>query len=346
MITQLCKYVKLERLPESSLVIKEGSSGNLKVYYLVDGKVSIFVNREIAWSKVERMDFIAFETVYQLYLLMRAVHIAPYTIKQEIVKLWKTIEKDREEYIKALISAGTWAPLKARQSIATFLKPTQSLNSTKSKGEAKDNPVEEQKNESENEEKELKVEKTEEKKEIKETTTKSALPSMKELMAIGLQEKIFQASGTITKDGWYKLSSEFKSSALYKFKTYSLIDTIAPFMDDKTKTKIRFQYENFKNPYKMTDIELDWLFSQEDNQKPFFSNCLNTIFMDLASNIGARIDLINGCLDANSRLPPLLYKRLLGLNVRTLEGGEVFGERALESKGARTASAMTESRCV
>ena len=319
-------------------MIKEGSSGNLKVYYVIDGKLSIYINRELMYSKTERIDFIAFETIFQFYLRMKAVHIAPVTIKQELLKLWAQVERDREEYIKAIVSGNSNSLTKAKPSVIGILEPFAALIPLKATASESPAPVEE---------KPVPVPE-----QVKEVSKPLALiksvsaPVMREMMAVGLQDKIFQAIGTVSKDGWYKIPSEFRISALSRFVTYSMVDKIAP-LDEKTGSKVKFQPQEFVSPYKLADLELDWLLSEEENQRPYFNHSLNTTFMDLSTNIDARMDLIFNILGVNKRLPPLICKRFLGKRMdRSLESCEVFGERALESKGARSASVISEAKCM
>lgn len=299
--------------------------GNMRLYYLLDGRVSVFINREVSWSNLERMDYLAFETVFQLYIRMKAANISKMVIRSQIIKLWSEMEQDRDAFVQALVDSGSLSPTKAKRSVENEDSSVASMTDLDFDSSLLSKPKKEQ---------------------FTLAHRRSVtVNSLDEVVTVGQHDSEFQVSGLSDKDGYYKVASDFKISVLGKFRTHSLVDKIAP-MENHNGWRLKITPHEFKSPYKMEEDELQSLIFKDEALKQELSNCSNTFVLELAANIDARLQIAKAWLSSSTSIAQLVFKRFLGLNVRHLGQEEVFGERALESRVARTASIVSESRCV
>lgn len=143
--------------------------------------------------------------------------------------------------------------------------------------------------------------------------------------------------------GWHKVSSEYKHSQLARFGAYSRIDDVSDF--DERGTKIRFRLDALKNLYYADDLMIQNVLREEESIKNP-PNSLNKTFSEMNNNLIARVDFANQYFSKQSgRVVSLLAKKYLGKTVRVIESQEIFGERALESKSARTATVYSQTAC-
>ncbi len=78
-----------------TLVIKENTASNLKLFYVLSGKLSVYIHGHVHLSQSETLDLILFETLYQLAKVLRTCEFPSDRAKRLISLLWVCSEKSR-----------------------------------------------------------------------------------------------------------------------------------------------------------------------------------------------------------------------------------------------------------
>lgn len=296
----------------------------MKLYYLVDGKMSVHITRETTLSKLERIDFIMFETLWQVYLRMTSCQIPAHVIKAEIMKMAIQADAARENLLNGKIESMISPPKFKRSVFNEFYsgqsRPTSPINKKIEiplpKGFGDPSATQSM---------------------VRVRSGRKPAPGTE---STTLRNTIWPSDG---RTGWYKISPDHKHSQLARFGAYSRVDDISDF--DEKGIKIRFRLDAFKILYYADDILLQQTLKAEDSFKNQPSS-LNKTFSEMSNNLIARVDFVNRYFTSQaSRLISTLAKKYLGKTVRILESQEIFGERALESKVARSASVLSLTAC-
>ena len=92
---QICQYIKYEKSPVRTLVIKENTASNLKLFYVLSGNLSVYIHGHVHLSLSETLDLINFETLYQLGKVLRVCEFPADRARRLISLLWVCSEHSR-----------------------------------------------------------------------------------------------------------------------------------------------------------------------------------------------------------------------------------------------------------
>lgn len=79
-----------------TLVIKENTASNLKLFYVLSGTLSVYIHGHVHFSLSETLDLIVFETLYQLASVLRTCEFPADQLRKLISRLWVCSEHSRQ----------------------------------------------------------------------------------------------------------------------------------------------------------------------------------------------------------------------------------------------------------
>lgn len=148
------------------------------------------------------------------------------------------------------------------------------------------------------------------------------------------------------RDGWHKLYFENKNIILPKPYNHNFLNKILE-LDEKGH-KVKFKLSFFSNVYSADELTIHEILQEDAHYSSHHGqNSASLSFAELYSIFFGRVDFMSKYLTNHaSRLFQMLSKRYLGKCIRGLEALDMFGERALENKSARSASVISEKSTV
>lgn len=292
----------------------------MKLYYILEGKVNIHMNKDTVVSRIERIDNVMFETLYLSYLYMTFTNVPQSTIKLEITALWLECEQTRDLILNGGFQS-ILSPPKARNSIVAFDFTALKLQATTS-GEAQSN-----------------TNTLSPKTEINLSPSKKKSSRPNSSKKIPVNSVYWPGEG---REGWHKLHSDSKIHIPSKMFNYNLVEKVLEV--DEKGNKVKFKLNSFPNLYAADEILIHEVLQDDAS---FISKSGPTssslTFAEVNLVFTGRLDFILKYLPNQiGRLFQMLSKRYLGKSIRSLESLEMFGERALENKSARSASVIAE----
>ena len=375
----VCKFLKLEDISIKELIIKEETSSNLKVFFILSGEVSIRVLRQKEVTMEHKLDMMAAETIWQLYGWFRAIGWDRSTSEKKLQEIWKGwLKEPRKNRGDQTLKVGGFElnklnPVRMEPSRnPSFVDSPALVSMTPKTGpmslaglpfrpisrrnlKAPDNGS-------------LSKRRLSQQSIVSERSIKATkggfgdLASLTKLAIDNLNERVTAENTFSVSKKNLKTDLCFSRLNHYAPLESVVIQTELPQGSHADKdsgrsilvventspdTQVTLLLSNLVNPFSLPD-DLRQVYTTEFSKvNPDISSCSHS---ELASFLRMRLNLLERIIRP---FDPRSFEDLvechmvwyLGKQVRTLNPGEVFGERALEGKNIRTASAYTRTDC-
>ena len=377
----ICKFLKLEDMSSQDLILKEETSSNLRVYFILSGDVSIRVLRHREVSPQDTIVLMAGETIWQLYGWFRAIGWDRSTSERRLQEIWKSWMKepikmrekksqnqgfelnkltpvggvpsrkssfnDSPSFVQLQVSA---TPKAAPTTLSNLvIRPIGRRNmkggaetSTSKRRSSQQSIVSDRS---------IKTGKTGFADLA--SITKTALDQMESVAnsenTFVVSKKHIKTDLCFSKLNHYAplesvvLQSELPASNGDKDSERSILVVEATVPD----TQVTLLLGNLVNPFSLPDDLRQVYVAEFARVNPDIPSCSHS---ELSSYLRMKLYLLERIIrpfDAQSfeEMVECHMTWYLGKHVRTLYAGEVFGERALEGKNIRTASAYCKTDC-
>jgi len=345
----ICKYLKVERFSAEELLIKEGTANNLRVFFLLQGKSTVYVDLPRTYSNEDRLDMIMVDTLWRLDCYLRCADWDTMKIGEIIRRLWIGYEVKEQPNNKKTAPAQDIVNTSTRSIDSILNTPMLFAQSSIIQSPMQENrqPLSKyymQSNNTNN----LNIDNGNQSRRDSNRSNIDHGLNLVVNVAITknkVKDRIERrrAAEYIHRFNHEAFQSDQSSSVLTG---YTHLDSVITW-DEKTPNRIQFDLNRFVNINRLEAIQREQILMSEQLYSSRQQTHPSIGFNDMSAYLRLKIAFIRKYLNPGSdRLVGLVCKKYLGLPKRTVWPGELVGERALEGKNVRTGSVLSDCDCL